>query len=371
MGAGQSLLNKSNKNVFESELNKLDELISRIITSDDKFIDPNYNFLFEEVCSKYTILWEKELNNHLKVDLQNLSGSLYLIPKKDIVNTNEKEGDISKQELCKKISKHYVKILYIFTLVKTVYDLEHSGDNSIAGIIQRNVRNVNNIMELHYCSIPHKDYDLKPADKINFEHLEGFKVFVEHFLTPVERYAFLEQFKAVFARKPRHKVLDAICQDTLVPLDVYEKIYEKRFTEKKLHCKKDTSVSKKSVDHLNLMFEVVADNPVLHTHYCYSHKKLIIPLDSNEPHVQKVNELYKEMHKHYVTNVDNILAILLRLVDRVSHDKYKLKNISNDQLLDIIKDVKKNVVTFYIQSIIDYQVLLDEAKLVPNLDVEA
>jgi hypothetical protein len=372
MGAGSSNLNKSMKNVFSTELEKINDIVSKVITKDDKFIDANYNFLFEETCSKYTVIWEKQLGKHLKVDLDNLSGSIYLVEKKDNITNTPDNVDISKQDLCNKISKHYIKILYIFSLIKTVYDLEHAGDDSIAGIMQRNVKIIgDDIMELNYCSVPHKDYDIQPSDKINFDYLQGFKLFVEHFLTPIERYAFLEQFKAIFARQPRHKVIDAICQDSLVPLDAYEKLYSKKFekTDKKLTCNAERHNVKKERKTVDLMFEVVADNPILHTQFCFSHKKLVIPLKSNDKETRKVEELYKDMHKNYVNNVDNILKILYKIVDRESEDKYVLKNISSDDLEIIIKEVKQNIVLFYMQSIVDYQVLLDGAKSIPNIKV--
>lgn len=375
MGAGQSLLNKSAVDVFKPELNDLNNLVTNMITSKNKFINPDYNFLFEGVCSKYTVIWDKELSKHLKVDLENLSGSIYLVPKNDKITE-----EITKESLCNKISKHYVKVLYILSLVKTVYDLEHAGDNSIAGIMQRNVNIVNNIMELHFCSIPHKQYNKQPSDKIDFENLQGFKMFVEHFLTPIERRAFLDQFKSVFARKPRHKIVDAICSDSLVPLDMYEKMYAERFgkTDKKIKCKPQTEIKedgtvnkKKERKTVDLMFEIVADNPVLHTNYCMSHKKYIIPLDNSNNDATHVLKVYNDMHKHYTENVDGVLSILYKIIEKESESKYKLKNISSDELQEIVNEVKQKIVIFYIQSIVDYQELLDVAKEIPNIQATA
>jgi hypothetical protein len=365
MGAGQSLLNKSLKNVFSEELSTLTDIVNNIITPDGKFTNPDYNFLFEEVCSKYTILWEKELNKHLKVDLENFAGSIYLIPKKDLISVEEQKIEVSKQDLCQKISKHYIKLLYVFSLIKTVYDLEHAGDDSIAGIMQRNVKIVNDIMEISYCSIPQKDYDLQPGNKINFEHLQGFKVFVEHFLTPLERRAFLEQFRAIFARKPRHKIVDAICHDALVPLDEYEAIYADRL-KGKIHCKEGTPSRKQGDTHLDLMFEVSMDNPILHTHFCFSHKKLIVPIKGSDENTKQVYMLYRKMHQNYTQNVDNVVNILYKIIDKKGK-QFTLKNISSQELHDIITEVKRNIIKFYVQSIVDFQNLLDVAKTIPNI----
>lgn len=369
MGAGSSTLNKSVKNVFSAELTGLNEVINKVLTPDGKFVNPNYNFLFEDVCSKYTVLWEKELNKHLKVDLENLAGSIYLVPKKDLIVSDDKQIEVTKQDLCTKISKHYIKILYILTLIKTVYDLENDGDNSIAGITQRNIRIVDNIMELNFCSIPHKDYDLQSADKINFEHLEGLGMFVDHFLTPVEKYAFLEQFKGVFARKPRQKVIDAICHDALVPLDEYNKVYKRKFN-KDIVCDTPQRTLSKRTKQIDLMFDVAAFNPILHSHFCFSHKKLVIPLNRTDADTKTLKKLNEEMYEHYVQNVERILGIVDKLVTK-TNDNYELKNISNEELENIVKDVKRTIMIFYIQAIVDFHVILDFAKDMPSIDVSS
>lgn len=367
MGSGQSTMNNKTNNIFSKELSKLNEIVNKVITKDDKFLNPDYNFLFEDVCKNYTILWEKELNKHLKVNLHNLSGSLYLLPKKDIVVSKEDDIEVNKQDLCKNISKHYVKILYVMSLIKTVYDLENDGDNSLAGILRRNINIVDNIMELSYCSVPHKDYDAQPTDKINFSHLQGFDIFIKHFLSPVEKYAFLEQFKSIFARKPRSKIVDAICHDSLVPLDMYENIYSKKFASKhSIVCKDNSNKKRHFKNDIDLLFEVATDNPILHTHYCFSTKQLIIPLNKNNHEVRELLELYSSMNTHYQTNVDKVVNIMYSLVERKG-DKFELKNISNDELTNIITKVKQEIVIFYIQSIVDFHVLLDHAKKIPSI----
>jgi hypothetical protein len=391
MGAGKSTLNKSKKHVFENELKTMDEIVSKIITSDNKFINQDYNFLFQDTCSRYTLMYENELNKHVKVDLENLHSSIYLIPKKEVVKLekgNEKENEkikeeqekeqkkdnVTKSELCSRIARHYMKILYLFSLIKTVYDLEHLGDDSIAGIMHRNIKQIGDVIEISFCSIPHKDYDLKPSDKINFDYLQGFKIFIENFLTPVERYAFLEQFKAIFGRRSRQKIVDGICSDSLVPLDDYERVYKYRFRKEgyRLSCKHlendDKSEEKKHKyrKDIDLMFPISENNPILHTHYCMSHKKYIITANKSVSQISEVFSLYRKMHENYKKNIDDVIAILLKLVEKEGSDNYKLKNISNEELQEIIKETKQKIVLFYIQSIVDYQIILDIANTIPE-----
>lgn len=371
MGANQSNTSDRSKHVFSKELSKLNKIVNKLVSNDDKFVNPNYNFLFEDVCKNYTIMWEKELNKHLKIDLDNLSGSLYLLPKKDNIVSKDDDVEINKHELCQKISKHYVKILYILSLVKTVYDLENDGDNSLAGIMKRNVNVVdNNIMEISYCSIPHKDYATQTPEKINFSHLQGFDVLINRFLTPSEKNAFLQQFKAIFSRKPRNKIIEHVCQDSLVPLEIYDSIYSKKFKGEAIKCNNDqqskVTNSKHSRKNVDLLFEIVADNPILHSNYCMSNKKLIIPLNRSNPDVRTLMELFYTMNNNYQKNIEKVVEILNLLIE-VKGDKYDLRNISSDELLNIVKKVKKEVIVFYIQSIVDFHVLLDHAKKIPSV----
>lgn len=353
MGASQSAPSK-----FHAQTTKLNELVSKVVSKDDKFRDPNYNFLFSDTCSKHTLLWEKELNSHLKVDLESISGAIYIIPKKDHVE------NLTKADLCEKIIKHYLKILYIFSLIKNVYDLENSGERSIAGIMQRNVRILDgSIMEISFCSIPQRDYDLVNPTKLDFSNLEGLHVFVQHFLTPVERHAFCEQLKAIFARLPRHRLVDAICADTLSPLADAQKLYASKLRDQRLVCKTKPA-KKRGVD---LLFDVAAYNPIFNTNYCNSRKKIVVPL------TPKLRELHDAMSDRYKANVDAVVKNLESLLEpRVGHDGVRaLRNISSEHLKDIIRDVKKSVSAFYLQSIVDFQALLDEAKVSQHSSLDA
>jgi hypothetical protein len=306
----------------------------------------------------------------LKVDLENLSGALYLIPKKDLIVSDEDKVEVSKQELCQGISKHYIKILYLLTLIKSVYDLENNGDHSLAGIMRRNLVVIDNVMEINYCSIPHKDYELQHADKISFHSLEGFQFFVEHFLTPVERIAFIDQFRAILARKPRHKVINAICTDALVPLSVYQKLYAQK-VKKKIQCatEETPTVKRKRERNIELLFEVAPDNPIFNTDYCLSSKKLVIPLSNKEPGTRKLNSLRFQMQKNYDDNIKAVEGILNKIVE-FKGSKWELRNVSNKEIQAIIKEVKQTIIVFYIQSLVDYHLLLDCAKEIPSVRID-
>ena len=363
MGASQSspLANTQVSDVFQKELSVVNEIVGAMLTQDNNFADPSYNFLHEDVCQAYTMVWEKDLDKHLKVDLDNLHGSIYIVPKKDIVDDVENNVRAHKHDLCKDISSHYLKILYIITLIKRVYDLENNGDHSIAGIMERNVKIVDGVMQISYCSIPHKDYVTHgQTANIDFKNLEGLHVFVESFLTPVEKHVFVEQLKAVFARKQRYRIEDMVCNDTLVTLDDYNYIYANKF-KKDFDCSNAHRYRRQHT--VDLMFEIGPNNPILHSQYCYSKKDLFIPLlnAKNNPHVNAIVEIYKGMRKHYIDNVGLILELLGKLVTKDSTNTYKLKDISSTQLEEIVTELKRIIIMFYVQSIVDFQVLLDYA----------
>lgn len=367
MGATYSALNTNVKDVFANELEAINQVVNKVISPNDKFIDAQYNFLHEDVCSNHTLLFERDLNKHLKIDLEGLSGSIYLVPKKDKIQQDNSE--VTKQALCEKIAKHFTKILYILSLIKTVYDLEHGGDNSIAGIVQRNITVVDDIMEINYCSVPHKDYNQATGGKINFGHLQGLQFFADHFLTPTEKYLFIDQLKGIFSRTQRYKVENIVCNDNIIDLNTYNDIYLDKYEGKKFVCDKKNKgdlLKPKSVD---LMFEVSNDNPVLHSQYCGSKRKVIIALKGREKSKKKVIELYKKMRTNYTTNINAVLEILNKIL-RKTGDKYVLKDIDNDSLLAIIEQTKKTIIRFYVQSIVDFQSLLDFAKTIPSLNLE-
>lgn len=353
--------NNRSTQVFEKELTGVNNLLNKLLTSDGHYADPNYNFLFEDTCKNYTMVWEKELDNHLKVDLENVHGSIYIVPKKDIVEDESNNTRATKHELCKEIASHYVKILYMLTLIKMVYDIENNGDNSIAGIMERNITIVDGIMQIQYCSIPHKDYISEgKAANVDFGNLEGLQVFVDNFLTPVERHAFVEQMKSVFARKQRYRIEEIVCNDSLVHIDEYNKIFANKFPGKPFTCANARTF--KRANTVDLMFAVAENNPILHSKHCYAQKQLVIPLNQKASGIKYLSELYKDMHRHYEQNITEVLRVIGRLVSQAPETgEYKLRDVSSSELEDVIRDLKKVIIAFYVQSIVDFQVLLDFA----------
>jgi len=383
--------------VFKKELVVLNGIVNNIINEKDVFKNNNYNFLSQDVCEKYQIILEEELTKYLKLDVKSLGTSLYIIPKDgdDLTKFN-----LSKKQICEKISNHYIKILYVMSLVKYVYNIERDGDLSIAGIIIRNIRVLDDIMEINFCDLPHKNYALQgtgEAFKINFGKLEGFKFFVDYFLDKTEAKAFIGVVRTILARNTKQKVEHTICSYVAdkelkaVDFKLLEQLYMSRFG-KKLTCSgfknkhdggrreseienennhesdRDSKYKKaKSLNHnISMGIFINKDNPIFAKDLCFAPRKVLIKTSTTEG--RQVLNLYNTMKDNYNKNVKNIVSLLDKLVVAHRDGTYTLKDIDKHTLDSVLEDVKVNIKSFYLLSIIDYQNLLDKAKLIPSIE---
>lgn len=373
--------------VFEKDLDYVTRITNAILTDKNVFKNPNYNFLSKDVCEKHTLVLEDELKKQLKVSLQTVGTSLYLIPNNDSTTKTVIKGtQLTKKELCEKISNHYMKLLYILSLIKYVYDIEHHGDYSIAGIIFRNIRIVDDIMAINYCSMPQKDYSQKTQNmKIDFGQLEGMMFFVDYVLTQSESKVFVDVLKALLSRSPRGVVRQHVCGmlkgKSIRPSDLQhvKQLYQEKY-KMKLECPNDSSSGKLekgpasgvSLTHHeapkrpNLFMRIEKDNPVFLKEYCYNVKEIVIPMTA--PNSTVVVESFKTMQSNYKNNIKAIERLLDRIVVKKS-ETYVLKDVTKFELDEIINDVKSCVQVFYMQSIADYQHMLDTAKNNQNIQV--
>jgi len=377
--------------VFKKELAIINSIVNNIINEKDVFKNNNYNFLSQDVCEKYQVVLEEELTKYLKLDVKSLGTSLYIIPK----NTDDlTKFNLTKKQICEKISNHYIKILYVMSLVKYVYNVERDGDLSIAGIIMRNIRVLDDIMEINFCDLPHKNYTLQgtsDAYKINFGKLEGFKFFVDYFLDKNEAKAFIGVIRTILARNNKHKVENTICSyvanNELKPNDLklLEQLYMSRFGDKfscRAHKKggkqqnKDEEIENdnnhgpekpRSLNHnISMGIFINKDNPIFSKDLCFAPRKVLIKTSNLDG--KAVLTLYNTMKINYDTNFKNIASLLEKLVVAHRDGTYTLKDIDKTTLDSVLESVKTNIKSFYLQSIIDYQNLLDKAKLIPSIE---
>jgi hypothetical protein len=371
--------------VFEKDLEYLTTMVNAILDKNNIFKNNDYNFLSKDVCEKHTLVLEDELNKHLKVSLQTVGTSLYLIPNNDTNNKQTIKGTkMTKREICEKISNHYMKILYILSLVKYVYDIENHGDYSVGGIIFRNVKVIDDIMAINYCSMPQKDYAQKTQNfKIDFSTLEGMSFLIDYVLSKDESKTFIDVLRSILSRSPRGIVRQQTCaflkNKKLRKEDIrkVEELYSQRFATK-LECPLDNSYKATQGETLtvkegdvsskrpNLHMKVEKDNPVFLKDFCYNVKEIVIMM--NKPNNKGIVEAFKTMQSNYKSNVKSIESLMNRLVMKKG-TTYELRDITKYELDNIINDVKSTVKLFYIQSIMDYQHLLDIAKNIQTIEV--
>jgi hypothetical protein len=147
-----------------------------------------------------------------------------------------------------------------------------------------------------------------------------------------------------------------------------EKMYLDKYNEK-LVCKDNVETAKESKNNkrLNLFMYVEKDNPIFSKEYCYEMHKLVIPLSSSNG--KKVNNQYRIMKENYKNNISNIQRLLNMLVTKNANGDFELKDVSQHELDNVIENVKTTIKTYYIQSIMDYQILLDIGKATPNINM--
>lgn len=371
--------------VFEKDLEYVSMMVNGILDKNNIFKNNDYNFLSKDVCEKHTLVLEDELNKHLKVSLQTVGTSLYLIPNNDSNNKQTIKGTkLTKREICEKISNHYMKILYILSLIKYVYDVENHGDYSVAGIIFRNIKVVDDIMAINYCSMPQKDYSQKTQNfKIDFSTLEGMSFLIDYVLSKEESKAFIDIVRSILSRSPRGIVRQQTCaflkHKRLRKEDIrkIEDLYYKRF-QTKLECPADSSSKSQqgetmtvkegdvSLKRPNLHMKVEKDNPVFLKDFCYNVKEIVVMM--NRSNNKEVVEAFKSMQNNYKNNIKSIESLMNRLVTKKG-STFELRDITKYELDDVINEVKSTVKLFYIQSIMDYQHLLDIAKNIQSIEV--
>ena len=351
MGGSNSVLksSSSNNSVFEKELHKIESLINTIITKNDEFVDSNYNFLNDTVCDKYTMVLESKLSKYLKIHLHELKSNIYFVPKKNEQITF-KNDTFTKNDLCHIISSHYLRTLKIISLIREIYDIENGGDFSIAGILYRNLDDIEGMFQISYCGMNQEPLD--GGDRVNFNQLKGLKRFVEDILTEDESKVFILHLKELFGNMNKRKIAELVCKDTLISMETYRSIYK----DIPINLKCQTGGGNKK-ENKHLMFHVSKDKPIISYELCYDKQKNIIPYD------RKIKELFQKFKNDYTYNLDKVTQIIHKMIYFCNKTKrYRLKDLTNDHLVSIEVEVKKTTIIFFIQSMVNYYKIFNYIK---------
>lgn len=346
MGGSSSTM-KSPEKVFEKELNNIESIINKIITKNDKFVDPSYNFMDDSVCNDYTMVVEDKLNKHLKIHLHDLASNIYFVPKK-MNEVTLKNQNITKKELCSIITSHYTRTLKILSMIREMYDIENGGDYSLPGILFRNIDNVDGMFQVSYCGMNQEPLD--GGERVDFSKLKGLKRFVDEMLTEEEARTFLLHLKQLFGNMNKRKISELICKDTLLSLETYQMIYEGIPID--MRCQTGGGVSGN-----HFMFFVAKDKPIISYELCYDKQKMMIPYDKT------IKSLFQKFKSDYLVNLNGVTSIIHKLISFDKSSKsYKLNDLSHDQLIAIEMELKRNVMVFYIQSMVNYYKIFNYIK---------
>lgn len=321
--------------VWEDSLNQLTELIDSVFAKDVYFDDnTKMRTMMRNNCNSLILLDKFKLHKlpQTKLDKQ------YIYIFKDEIHKK------NKLHMCTTLSNHYKTILKILYGIKLIYDLEHGGQNSISGIVRKNMNfNKNKEFEILFCKSKQTSYGF---NKLDFSNLTGLQFFVEDILSTSEKNRFLNQFQSMlnYPKLNSKKIREWICSDVLIQQHINEKLHQ-------------TTVSCGG----KILLNVPEKNPVFSTRSCAKVSKHTV--NTNK---QILNEL-RSFDNHYKKNLLQLIDILNQIVRKDANNKVFITNLSYTHIKHIERLFKINVIIFFMQSIADYKNIFNIIKAInPN-----
>lgn len=342
---------------FERESILLDNEIKRIIDDDGESVITRDKMSLNEICEKYTFVIEKRLNKHIKVHLQNLNSAIYMIPKeRGLVEIDD--ITVKKTDLCSQISSHYTRIFKILHMIRIIYDLENKGNNSIAGLVNKNISIIDGVVQLTYC----ESIQLEESNgKLNMDKLAGLSEFVNSILTKEESKVFIKHFQELFLTEhyDMKKIGNHICKNTLLKKKEFQNIYN--ISQVKCGGNSNGYITPRNHD---LRFDIKSKNLIFDLKFCLNPKVFVI-----KEH-KEIKKLIQTFYKGYLSNLKNIKNTVKEItVFNKETNTLVLKTLTSYNIDYIEHKFKKNVMIFFLESIVNYKKILKYAMENPNLNV--
>jgi len=313
------------------------------------------------------MLLESSLSKHLKIHLHDLASSIYLIPKNNDSVKLPSGENVTKSELCSVITSHYKRTLRILSLIRQIYDFENGGKYSIAGIIYRNLDQVDGMYQVSVCSVEQEPLSSIEGAKVDFKKMKGLDMFTNNFLTEYEATTFTKHLRQLFGSYNKKAIAKIICEDTIVTPKLYKEIYEDINVQcggSEKRSSKGQLVKSSSDGHKysKLLFRVTKDKPIISHDLCFDKKKISVPYS------RKVRELFNKFKQDYLKNLDFVYNVVHKLVvyDFPSN-KYKLRDLSYDQITSIEFEIKRCIILLFVQSMVNYFKILNHVKQIKHL----
>jgi hypothetical protein len=318
----------------DEALLELNNLIDSVFSKDVYFTNNHkIRTVLKNNCNNITLLNKFKLYKlpNIKIDTQ----YMYIFKEDNVYKK-------TKMDMCNTISMHYKKIIKLLFAIRLIYDLENHGENSIAGIISKNINiSKHGHYEILFCKTKQTEFGYQELD---FSNLKGLKFFVEEILSSSEKRLFIEQFQSIL-NYPRvnYKLLNKwICSDVLVPQYINEKIHQ-------------TTVSCGG----KLLIAVPKENPIFSSKTC----ELISKFTSVEN--DQVSKEIEKMKKHYSKNLKCILQVLDTILKKdVKSNKVFFTDLSYSKIKQVERKLKIYIIIFFMQSIADYKNIFNIVKVI-------
>lgn len=344
MGLSQSKTNF--KETFNNEMSILNTYLNNIISINGLEPNAEYKVSYENLCEKFTYVVEKRLHRHQKVYIEELHDNVIIIPRN---NTNK---NVNKSEICNAIANHYNRVLKLVHTMRWILDIENNSKYSISGIGMQNINQIESgLVEVQYCDSKQyhnhvfKKNGLK-SRKLDLSQLMGFKILMNDILSKEESQVF-------------SKLMSGLLRSKRLKLSQADKLLMKEFDG---FTKEIITMDKELQKGGNLLqFDVSEKNMVFSNETCYVQKKYI---------VQKSKSLEAKLNKQ-----ENDVIVMIKEMYKVlgeltinTDDGIEFKVLTHTELNKIELKLKRLFMIFYLQSIVNYNIILDTVDKMPNLN---
>ena len=344
MGLSQSKANF--KEIFNNEISILNTYLNNIISING--LEPNveYKVSYDNLCNKFTYVFEKKLNRHQKVYIEELHDNIIIIPR------NNSNKNINKSEICSAIAIHYNRVLKLVHAMRWILDIENNSKYSIAGISMQNINQIESgLVEVHYCDSKQyynnvfKKNGLK-SRKLDLSQLMGFKILMNDILTKEESQLF-------------SKLMSSLLRSKRLKLNQADKLIMKEFgsfNDELITMDKDLQKGGNI-----LQFDVSEKNMIFSNETCYVQKKYIV-------HKSKLLETkLNKQENDFIIMIKEMYKVLEELMINTD-DGMEFKVLTHMELNKIELKLKRMFMIFYLQSIVNYNVILATVEKMPNLN---
>jgi|TARA_B110000261_G_scaffold30378_1_gene34566 hypothetical protein len=322
----------SNISFLGKEIKKLNGLVDDIVTTSEVFINKDYASIVKKRCNKYVILSSTKLKRFKRTELE------YEDSKITLVETEKIHGD--KRELCDRVSRHFRKMLHLLCAIKYAYDIENEGENSISGLVLKNITNVDGKLSVSYCATDQNSHNIFGKEGVDFSSLSGFEYFMKNILSEKEASDLLHTYQDMLNQNNPERVKEIVCKYVLYKTNP-------KTMKNPFNCK----FSFEGGGDSTMILDVPKNNPILSLQLC-SRTKTINVSDKTK----KLIISFKANYKKNITEISKLLK-MLTFYNKTTK-KHELRIVEPKTLDEIEMSIKQTIIMFYINSLYSYREIL-------------